>query len=185
MTRSGFYRADPSDPDAPVRLDEHEGMRPGDTVEYRNPALAFGLTAPMKLLELWRFAQVPGDDEPEHTQAIVDVQGEDSPYEINADNLRKVAARVAPRPSIGGARPCTARTCGAWIIDVVTVPGGRRSVVDARSDPDGTVAITLGSGGRWGARTLRPGVALMPGEVRVMSHWATCTEPGKFRKRAT
>src|SRR5262252_10527718 len=89
--RSGFYQADPSDPDAPVRLDEHEGMRPGDTVEYRDPAQAFGLTAPMKLLELWRFDAVPDEPWPGSavTQAIVQVPGQESPYEINADNLRR------------------------------------------------------------------------------------------------
>ena len=189
MTGPGFYRTDPSDPEAPVLLDEHNGMRAHDLVEYAEPSLAFGLTGPMELLALYRFAGMRGEGDADFTQAVVRVPGEgpgaDTTHEINADNLRKIRHGGAPLtpPSIGGARQCTAATCGAWIIDVVYVRSGRATVVDAQSSGDGNLAISLGSGGRWGARTLAAGVPLLAGEVRVKSHFATCSEPGRFRRK--
>jgi hypothetical protein len=175
------YQANPDDPDAPVRLDEHEGMREGDTVEYRDPSLAFGLTGPMTLWQLWRFDAGLSPDSA-YTVAIVEVPGQDSPYEINADNLRRIAAMSPPRgPVFGGARPCTAASCGAMILDVITAGGGR-SVVDAATAEDGTIALTADHG-RWRMRVIGPTAPLVPGEVRVKSHFATCTEPGQFRKR--
>lgn len=122
-----FYRTDPDDPDAPIRIDEHQGMRVGDLVAYTNPALAFGLTEPMKLTALYQFRDCRRSVVPSGvlTQAILN-EGE---FEVNADNLHTVLRpRNCPDGGTchhlcGDAKPCfRVVTCGPLS---GTYPGNR------------------------------------------------------------
>ncbi len=83
---SRFYRTDPDDPDAPLPLTRyshlHGEIRPGDAVEYVNPA-APPLPGPLVLTELLAF----GTD----VLAILN----DGEYETDASNLRKIQAPEA------------------------------------------------------------------------------------------
>lgn len=92
MTASRFVNTDPDDPEAPRVLASYHGkhhglIRPGDTVEYANPAMpGLGSPAddgvPLVVDELvdYRLGSV---------QAILN----DGLYEVSADNLRKVTPR--------------------------------------------------------------------------------------------
>ena len=83
---SRFYETDPDDPDAPVELDEYNGLRPGMRVLYQNPAWRMpdgtfktgGMDPPLVIDEILRFpTEIP------LVQAVVN-GGE---WECNADNL--------------------------------------------------------------------------------------------------
>ena len=82
-----YYILDPDDPEAPVKLDEYSGLRPGMQVIYinnANPKLT--LPGPLVLTALYRF---PGlemrhyENGDSHVQAVLN----DGEYEVNADNL--------------------------------------------------------------------------------------------------
>jgi hypothetical protein len=85
---SDFYSTDPDDPDAPVLLDEWNGLRPGASVVYENPAWqqpdgsykTGGMDGPLVVTELYAFG--------EHVTAILN----DGEWECNAANLRVVDA---------------------------------------------------------------------------------------------
>jgi hypothetical protein len=83
-----------------------------------------------------------------------------------------------------GYRQCQARDCQAWIIDAITDPGGKRTVVDVGVAPKGNVALHFSrqEPGCWRARYLKGDDQPEEGEVRVMSHFATCTHPDQFRR---
>jgi hypothetical protein len=86
-----FYRTDPDDPDAPVALEERNGIKPGDHVTYENPSwrgpdggyLTGGMDPPLivdALYELDPLGEAGG-----MPTAIIN-GGE---YEVCADHLRK------------------------------------------------------------------------------------------------
>jgi hypothetical protein len=76
---SQFYETDPSDPDAPVVLDEWHDLRPGMAVRYTGPIPLHG---PLVIWELVRFS---GDGTEAGWVTAVLNNGE---YEVDAANLR-------------------------------------------------------------------------------------------------
>ncbi len=85
-----YYETDPTDPYAPVELEEYRGIRVGDSVVYDNPDSAATLEGPLTLSALYRFSGGPVTAAPvglpkEYITAILN-GGE---FECNADNLRK------------------------------------------------------------------------------------------------
>lgn len=82
MAESRFYTTDPADPDAPVLIDEYNGLKPGMTVEYAYDLL---LPGPFVITELLRWDH-PGVAHA--VQAILD----DGAFEVDADNLRPVTS---------------------------------------------------------------------------------------------
>jgi hypothetical protein len=87
---------DPDDPEAPVVIDEYNGLRPGAHVVYQNPAWrqpdgsykTGGMDPPLVITELVR---MPGLEE-RHGHDMVQAVLNDGEWEVNADNL-------APDPS--------------------------------------------------------------------------------------
>lgn len=77
MAESRFYTTDPSDPDAPVLLQSHKGLRAGMTVEYTGP---IPLDGPLVITELLSWSRVGLTH---NVQAILN----DGEYEVDADNL--------------------------------------------------------------------------------------------------
>jgi len=75
MTESRFYETNPNDPDAPVLIEEHDGMCIGDVVRYIGPVPL--MVHPLVVTEFIRW---PGD---ELVSAILN----DGEFEVNADNL--------------------------------------------------------------------------------------------------
>lgn len=92
-----FYLTDPHDPEAPVRLDEYHGLRPGDQVVYNNPEFQVPLSdGPVTLTALYRFPPIAKeggrrwdltdvDDDESYVSAVCN----DGEFEVNADNLVK------------------------------------------------------------------------------------------------
>ena len=86
---------DPDDPEAPVRLDEYNGMRPGDFVAYENPAFrqedgtfkTGGMDETLVIGALYHFPPITTESGEPYVEAILN-EGE---WAVNADNLRKLA----------------------------------------------------------------------------------------------
>jgi hypothetical protein len=78
-----YYWTDPDDPDAPVQLEEYQGIQVGDTVTYANPSFKAWLPEPLVVSGLYRFDLIR--PEGGFVTAILN----DGEWEVNADNLRK------------------------------------------------------------------------------------------------
>jgi len=77
---TGYYVTNSADPDAPVELNEYNGLKPGDRVRYENPA-GKPLRGPLVLSALYQF----GD---KYQGAWVAAILNDGKYEVDAANLR-------------------------------------------------------------------------------------------------
>lgn len=75
---SRFYRTDPTDPEAPVVLDEYRGIRPGDRVIYTG---SMQLDEELVVDELVRL----------DADFVTAVLGGGT-WEVSADNLRRAEA---------------------------------------------------------------------------------------------
>lgn len=73
-----FYVNDPTDPEAPVVLDDYRGLKPGDRVVYTGPVGLAGTFVVEQLIRIF-----PGTDNYGTVQAILN----GGAYEVNADNL--------------------------------------------------------------------------------------------------
>jgi hypothetical protein len=80
-----YYTTDPTDPYAPVELEEYRGIRVGDSVAYDNPDSAATLEGPLTVSALYRFPPGVQMWTVEYIAAVLN-GGE---YECSADNLRK------------------------------------------------------------------------------------------------
>jgi hypothetical protein len=77
---------------------------------------------------------------------------------------------------------CGEKSCAKPIDLAVVMPGGMsRMPVDPAPDPAGNLAVWL-DGDLLCCRVLRKGEEPGPGEKRGMPHWATCTNPERWRR---
>jgi hypothetical protein len=78
MKMTDYYTTDPTDPYAPVKLEEYRGIRVGDSVVYWNPP-------PKGPLTVSAFYTFYGGALGDYTVVILN----DGLYECSADNVRK------------------------------------------------------------------------------------------------
>ena len=72
-------------------------------------------------------------------------------------------------------------------IDWAQLPDGKPVPVDRASagDPKGNLAVHRTTAGTLKARVLKAGEQLQPGEVRGISHFASCPQARQWRERGT
>ena len=70
-------------------------------------------------------------------------------------------------------------------IDWAQLPGGKPVPVDRDSagDPNGTLAVRRTPAGTLQARVLKSGEQTQPGEVRGISHFASCPQAATWRAK--
>ncbi len=73
------YQTDPTDPDAPLLLDEYKGIKPGDKVTHHAPVAP--LTGPLTVDAIYQFTD---NGQGGWVTAVLN----DGEYEVNADHLR-------------------------------------------------------------------------------------------------
>jgi hypothetical protein len=80
---TGYYVTDPADPDAPVALEEYNGIKPGDRVRYENPEAPW-LPPLLGSLTVSAIYQFIDNGHGGWLTAILN----DGEYEVDATNLR-------------------------------------------------------------------------------------------------
>jgi hypothetical protein len=101
---SKYWITDPDDPEAPVVIEEYNGLHPGMHVVYQNPAWrqpdgsykTGGMDPPLVITELVRMPgleerrvqdRVAAEHRPVAVQPVVQAVLNDGEWEVNADNL--------------------------------------------------------------------------------------------------